>query len=301
MSSSQELTQALGGDCNLFVVGDIAQPWWYKALTLPDIQIWCAFPPCQPFSTASRGPGLMVQEWQAVLHLTSLLEVIRPPVLCLEQVRGFALHPHFGFLRELWNFLGFRLTRSDVIDLHDFWHQLRGLATWPNSCVRMLFPLPPFPPWVKGPTLGSFKRILHLPEFLLKDCILDPALRAIYMDPKYVPRSAHTRRQRSPSAFRLRGPKDQAGCIMACYHYQHELPPDCLARNGILATLYDGDCEPRFFSGAEVALMHVAVRPVYLPAEDRVQMRGLGNSLAVPQALICLARAVSLLVQPSSA
>ena len=87
---------------------------------------------------------------------------------------------------------------------------------------------------------------------------------------------------------------------MACYHYQHELPEDCLARSGILATLFSGEGEPRFFAGAEVALMHSAVRPVYLPSQDRVQMRGLGNSLAVPQALICLTRAVSLAVRPDS-
>ena len=138
VSSPQELTLALRGDCNMFVVGDIAASWWYKALALPEIRIWCASPPCQPFSTAGRGSGLSVVDGQAILHLTSLLEVIQPPVLCIEQVRGFATHPHFGFLRELWNSLGYQLLWSDVVDLHDFAPSTRPryLA---SSSVRMLF------------------------------------------------------------------------------------------------------------------------------------------------------------------
>ena len=81
--------------------------------------------------------------------------------------------------------------------------------------------------------------------------------------------------------------------MMACYHSQHLLPESGLDRSGILATLYLDGVSPRFFAGAEVAMMHAAVRPVFLAADDRIQMRGMGNSLSVPQALLCLLRAVA--------
>ena len=65
-----------------------------------------------------------------------------------------------------------------------------------------------------------------------------------------------------------------------------------------MATLRQQASEPRFFSGVEICMMHCAVCPVLLPRDARQQMRILGNSLAVPQALQCLARAMSLIRYP---
>ena len=76
--SLKELCRALREDCNMYVVGDVSDPWWYKALSLPSIKLWCASPPCQPFSTAGRGPGLLVPDGQALLHFSVLLEIFLP-------------------------------------------------------------------------------------------------------------------------------------------------------------------------------------------------------------------------------
>ena len=211
-------------------------------------------------------------------------------------MRGFVLHPHFGFLRDLWSSLGYKLLWSDTVDLGDVAPSTRPryLAVFARADVAPPAGLPRFPMVLpKRPTLRSFKCILRLPDALREPCQLSPEVLDIYMDPQYMPRSGRGHKPQTPSAFRLRSLDDRAGCMMACYHFQHQLPESCLDRSGILATLLQEDSGPRFFAGAEIAMMHAAVKPVLLPSQDRIQMRGLGNSLAVPQALMCLLRAVA--------
>ena len=148
--------------------------------------------PRLPVNPSPPLSGLSVVDGQAILHLTSLLEVIQPPVLCIEQVRGFATHPHFGFLRELWTSLGYRLLWSDVVDLHDFAPStrprylaviVRADVVPPAGLSNLGIVLP------KRPCLGDFGCILDLPEPLLRDCLLNDHLRQIYQDPQYVPKS----------------------------------------------------------------------------------------------------------------
>ncbi|CAE7239570.1 unnamed protein product [Symbiodinium sp. CCMP2592] len=80
-------------------------------------------------------------------------------------------------------------------------------------------------------------------------------------------------------------------CFMAQYQFQHELPSHQLESKGILGFVLRHQGILRFFSGAEVAALHGAVRPILLQENRRSQMRLLGNSLAVPQAAAGLAYA----------
>ena len=62
----------------------------------------------------------------------------------------------------------------------------------------------------------------------------------------------------------------------------------------------------RFFSGPEIAAVHGAVRPIHLSQDHRVQMKLLGNSIAVPHALVpltvaCLAAQLPHAPEPAQA
>ena len=63
-------------------------------------------------------------------------------------------------------------------------------------------------------------------------------------------------------------PARKFGCVMAQYHYQHELPETTLAKAGIIGTFLATEQGIRFMSGLEVTFLHGLVRPYYLPQMD---------------------------------
>ena len=91
-----------------------------------------------------------------------------------------------------------------------------------------------------------------------------------------------------PKRVRVKEPSQQFGCVMAQYHFQHELPPTALARSGILGNLLSSAQGVRFLSGLEATFLHGLIRPYHLAQADRLQMQQIGNSLAVPQAALAL-------------
>ena len=66
---SDTLAQALRGDHDMFIQADITHAWWRRVLALPQVQVWCASPPCQPFSTAPSGAGVFAPDGKALLHV----------------------------------------------------------------------------------------------------------------------------------------------------------------------------------------------------------------------------------------
>ena len=62
-----------------------------------------------------------------------------------------------------------------------------------------------------------------------------------------------------------------------------------LRARGLLGSLLDDGCVLRFCSQAEIAAIHGAVRPLRISSNLKVDMRLLGNSIAVPHAAAALA------------
>ena len=195
----------------------------------------------------------------------------------IEQVAGFRRHQQFPFIRSLWEAIGYV----------QIWgpRYLTVLARRDLGCSFMPWTQPTRP---IRPTLGSYQCIACLPPSLLAPCQLDPATLDVYLSPDYLPK--HTAASHAQvRQFRLRGPSHQFGCIMAQYHFQHELPEASLSKSGILGTLLDSAQGVRFMSGLEATFLHGLVRPYLLLVDDRSQMRQVGNCLAVPQATLALA------------
>ena len=200
----QQLQAALSKNLILFVVADIGQRWYLQGLAQAGIEAWCVSPPCQPFSTASSGPG------QALLHVK---------------------HPHFGFLKSLWESLGYKMIWQGCFDLRDFApsSRMRFLAILVREDVVPATPIPACRPTLgPRPSLRSFSCLVDLPEFLKKPRGLSADLLSFYMRPDLLPVSSRTGRAQTAEKYRCRAPEDSLGCMMASYHFQHELPPECL-------------------------------------------------------------------------
>ena len=276
----EALRHAMLGRKDLFIAGAVEDKCWVPGLARVSAEIWCLSPPCQPYSTTSAGKRLFTADGRAILHVLSA-EALQPKCLMFSQEQGFHAHPRFAFIRSVWERAGYKCVWQGTVDLADFAPSSRkrflAVLLWHDLVPN---PLPPSRRPILGPrpSLGDFACVVQLPDELLYPCKLSPQLLELYMCPALLPKSRHGFAMQTAPACRLRSLQDRMGCIMASYHYQHELPRSTLEHAGLLATLLDlpGE-EPRFASGLEVAMMHCSVRPLFLPGCDRTQMRFLSS------------------------
>ena len=278
-----ELLPLLQQNMPAFLCANFESVWWAQSIASSRPSIVAVSAPCQPWSAAANAHGLNDPDGRLLLHAFALLAAVGPEIILLEQVEGFKHHLHFPLVRHAWQDAGFRECWSGVLDL---------VEACPSSRRRFLMmlkrtdvKLKPFsfewPILPRRPTLGSFDCIVQAPHEVLEACSLGQELLAKYMDAWYLPPSRTGHSGPSPAAYRLKGEADRAPCFMAQYHYQHELPESMLSRQGLFGCLYaNGNGPPRFFSGAEVAMIHCTVAPIWLPRDDRLQMRLMGNALS---------------------
>ena len=299
--SQQELCQHCEGQEPVFVCANIENAWWVQGPAVTRPHIVCASPPCQPWSGGGSGSGLESPDGRVMLHLFAQAAFLEVPVIVLEQVPGFPLHPHFPVVRKAWTEAGYHEQWSSTVDL---------LEVAPVARKRFLLVLtrkevqPPlltaeWPVLPYRPTLGSFDVLLQLPKDLEKDCLLSEETLAVYMDPWFMPPSRHPQgRPQEPQGYRLRGLADRAPTFLAQYHFQHELSHQTLERAGLYGALLSWQGLVRFFSGAEVALLHCTTSAVWLPKDDRCQMRIMGNSLSPVHAVFPLTLALQVIGAP---
>ena len=292
VTNAAELQMALECDSDVYAQAAFEDPWWHPLLATVGLQLIMTSPPCPPWSTASSGPGVTCQDGKLLLRLCAALEVYQPPVVVLEQVAGFRTHQQYPALQAIWSTIGY----------HQVWEYNFDLADCaPGSRPRYLTilvrhdkvpprPIPRLPPLLpKRPSLDSFQCLTELPPELLEPCLLSEEVLPLYLSSELLPAKPRgPSRQQAPQVYRVRSGNQQVGCIMAQYHYQHELPLGALQRSGLLGTLVRSLQGVRFLSGLETSFLHGLVRPYVLSPCDRTQMRHIGNSLSVPQAAFAL-------------
>ena len=278
------------------VCANVQSDWWLRMFAIRPVHIAALSPPCQPWSTAGSGAGLASDDGMLMLRAIDILGAVEVPVVTLEQVGGFLKHQHAPAVLSAWEDVGYSIAWQATIDLLDVLpsSRHRTLLVFRHRTCRG-------PPALSGHNWASTRRhnlataqvLFDLPHTLLQPLILSDELAATYLDPWFMPPSPRGGQvsQGRIEAFRIRTAATVAGCFMAQYQFQHELPPNQLSSKGLLGFVLRHQGVLRFFSGAEIAALHGAVRPVLLPADRRCQMRLLGNSLAVPQAAAGLAYA----------
>ena len=291
----QQLLQSCSSQDPAFLCANLEDLWWLQGLAITRPQVVCISAPCQPWSVGGLGSGLDSEDGRLMLHAFGQMAFLQPPVLVLEQVPGFRKHPHFEQVQLAWTQAGYREAWSGILDMID---------VAPSSRKRFLLVLVrcdledaprlqlEWPVLPRRPSLGAFDCILRLPPGMHAACLLDEDMLAKYLDPWFLPSPQHNQHHKqSPRAFRFRGLADRASCFVAQYHFQHELSDRMLERAGLFGVLLELPHEVRFFSGAEVALIHGAISPIWLPKDDRVQMRLMGNGISIFHAVVPLSLA----------
>ncbi|CAE7258026.1 unnamed protein product, partial [Symbiodinium microadriaticum] len=287
-----------GDEGVLHLCADVQKNWWLRVFQRRPVNVVCLSAPCQPWSSAGNEQGLGSDEGLLLLRAIDVVGLFRVPIVLLEQVSNFTNHPHFDTVMHAWSVAGYTVQWQATLNLLDILpgQRQRFLMVLAHKCHVGRKQIQPGS-WTvdKRINLGQAKVLYDLPPPLLAANLPQPDVLGMYMDPWYVPTPRHAHHAPpSPRRFRIKGATDTAGVFVAQYQFQHELPPAQLQR-GIHGCLLRKAGVVRFFSGPEIAAVHGAATPIFLPANQREQMKLLGNGIAVPHAMVPLVCACALL------
>ena len=208
--------------------------------------------------------------------------------MVLEEVDNFHKHEHFPVICSAMHAAGFECLWKGSTQLAEVsaTFRRRFFVIWQHSSQKeSLGKLVPSVWMALGnPSLEKIQAIFPvLPQQLLQPCFPIAEAMCMYMDPALAPPTRSGRPPLPPAHTRIIEPSQQAGCVMAAYHYQHLLPPSS-SEEGAPGLFFSSPQEVRFLSSPEVASLHGACDLVLIPRDDREAIRILGNSLSVQQA-----------------
>ncbi|CAE7340139.1 unnamed protein product [Symbiodinium necroappetens] len=297
-ASDLESLLLAGADGVLHLCADVQRNWWLRVFRQRPVHIVCISAPCQPWSSAGSEQGLSSEDGLLLLRAADIVGLFQIPLVLLEQVAHFTNHPHFATVMHAWSLAGYVIQWQASLNLLDVLPSQRQrflmvLSHRTNAGHKQLQP----GSWTidKRINLGQAKVLFDLPPTMLDANTPSQDVLDMYMDPWYVPTPRHAHHSPpSPQKFRIKTAADTAGVFVAQYQFQHELPPAQLQK-GIHGCLLRKSGLLRFFSGPEIAAVHGAAVPIFLAADQREQMKLLGNCIAVPHAMVPLVCACSLL------
>eukprot|EP00435_Cladocopium_sp_Y103_P038186 s342_g10.t1 len=283
---------------------DIMEFSWVHLLGTVEYEIGVCSPPCPPWSNASVSPpGLRRKDGALTPLAIALLALIGCKVLCLENVSGMALHDHWSVIKRWISHWGFDLRWAKTLDLAEVAPQKRErliiVATRsndesinPHVCTTW--------PKVQPPSLQQFDVLTQPDGHWLDECVVSESVLDQYLDPANLPRSGGSNRasKRSKvdvSRYRLRTPQEQMSCVMANYGAGHELPIHAVQSGGLFGALLALPTGLRFASTPEIALLQVALGPLWMPSGRKTAVSILGNGISPAHAGIALLNALAFL------
>ena len=208
--------------------------WWMRIFAQRPPHIAAISAPCPPWSRAASAPGLKHHDGRLLLRMADVCGSARVPVVVLEQVEGFPQHPDFQEVCRAWTLSGYKVLWQCTLDTQAILPaaRKRHLMVLAHRDTAAGFPLPQVS-WNMGrqPTLAMAQALLDLPPEVLADLQPDANLLAKYLDPWLVPQGALLQTTEAAiRRYRIKTPERSAGCFMAQYSFQHELPLDLLER-----------------------------------------------------------------------
>ena len=289
-------------DCHkhLVVHADISEPSWLSLAGLWAPEVLVASPPCQPWSTAGSSMGLSAVEGQVFGHAIAAAKILRPRILLIEQVLGFASHEDKPLVMRLLRWAGYCVKFAKAVESADFGAAFR--ARWLILAVRvgdesitpgdfqMWTAVANFSPLTFGALLGypwnQDPRLTLTEEVLAKSsdhALLPPAKRKLVSVGAVLSSRCFPASQKVPT-------------VVASYGSQHKFSDSSLQTKGLLNHfLIEAGKGPRHWHPVEILLMHLFVGQ-QLVLDDWVEAyRHLGNQITVPHAVLLLVNALNFL------
>eukprot|EP00438_Fugacium_kawagutii_P026944 Skav204982 [mRNA] locus=scaffold1180:361350:365699:- [translate_table: standard] len=276
-------------------------PKWYHLLSDHMIQLWCISPPCPAFSRASDMMGFLRNDGKITLETICTIRLCQPFVICLENVPGMAEPENLRIMVGMFRWAGYKLIHHECNDLGDVCptNRKRWLSIWVRQDLA--------PETVKVSTswfqardftINDFGAMhMHFEDDILGEFTLDEHLMKQYGDVTLFPYNMKKNRKitdvNSGCQARCVVGSGKYGTFVASYGFQHDLPRDKLESRGMFAQLIACDETTfRFITPFEQAIAFASRVPFMVPLDHQDAFRAMGNAIAPPQALYCLAKAL---------
>ena len=120
--------------------GNVRSRNWWNAVAVWSPHIVTISSPCPPWTGASHSPGLHSSQGMLLPEALAILRIFRPPLVAIEQVHGFATHPHRRHCIGVLKSSGYEIAFAKVVDSAQFGacHRLRWLCVWPFDAMQIM-------------------------------------------------------------------------------------------------------------------------------------------------------------------
>ena len=268
---------------------DIQMGWWLSCIGRSVLDLMFLSAPCQPWSSASSGKGLLSEDgWSSLVALV-VAAYLRPKLVGWEQVSGIQKHKHWSILKSVAYRCGFEFVVESKCNLSNVSPQnrerllvlLRDRRVVSGDIDLRIFDFPSFD--LKSMT--GFKAIMHDISDFEEHVSVDSKTLDMYLDEKLLPKNHDGKKMKMDMmTYRLKLPCDGFGCIMASYTSQHEIDIQQLREKGLFGTLLHEGGRIRFLCGPECAVLMMPCVDTFIPSNRRLHMKILGNAIATAHA-----------------
>lgn len=282
--------------------GNIRSKNWWKAIADWSPHIVTISSPCPPWTGASHSPGLQSSQGMLLPEALILLRIFRPPLVAIEQVHGFATHPHRKHCIGVLKSSGYEIAFARVVDSAEFGacHRLRWLciAFRRNASNVQIKPVELWPNMTRM-TPRSLNAVLEC--FDADDQLaIDEHTLDVACDFKYVPKAKKVDflndTREAVFSYRCFGEMEQHPTFMAQYGNQQNLDLRYLEEKGLFAHFCKraSGCV-RFLHPLEIAMMHVSFERLWVSHDYGFAWKLIGNCITLPHALLLTANMINML------
>ena len=269
--------------------GDVSYPGWWEAASrwAPDVISISA--PCPPWSTASSQSGLGSAKGRLLVRALGVCKLLRPRVVLLEQVLGFASHPQKHLIMKVLHWAGYRVHWQGSLELND--HLPVRRPRWLAIAYRVHDEGICFDNWQRWPareifTVDQVEALRQWPPEIEAKLRVPEAALSLAGSYGY---GAASRKRLSSGECRMThefdGSSTSIPTFMAMYGSQHCLDVSLLRERGFFGHWLKNGLHPRFWHPAEIAILHQAIDAFLIPHDFDVAWLLLGNQIAIRHAL----------------
>lgn len=285
-------------DMHVVIEAHVETCQWLPAIHDGNNLGWTLSFPCQPFSKGNRdNDGFNHKFGKVSLEVLKLARFARPVFICLENVDEIQGHRQFSVLKAFIKWSGYRLRWSHVHELNRIasCNRKRWLAILiradidnSNDVICDEIALPKIVPWTHD------DHVFMLPTELQQQLLLDQNMLESYGNRALLPKSKKDKVPYGASIeesirARLSNPELPLPTLVASYGSQHSLPDPSLTKTGIYAELCLSESgKIQFHPPTMWAVLLGNIGNLYWPKDLAGIFRQLGNSIAVPHAVMTL-------------
>eukprot|EP00434_Breviolum_minutum_P009100 symbB.v1.2.008015.t1/scaffold498.1/size458234/7 len=272
---------------------------WQQTVAFVKPFLWFLSPPCQPWSTSGHTKGLNADDGRAFVEAICLARIHRPTMILVEEVHGFRTHDHFEAIMAIFKWAGYELYHEVTFDMvrvlpirRERWLAIFVIKDFCNQLA-----MPEWAEFVLGTPPKPRDFDVHMKLSREQQSLFEPTYdeASTYMNAKYLPMKSQNATREDVLRYRIPGLDKPQHTIMAQYGNQHSLPETLLHGKGLMGFFVRTFQGFRFWTPAEILMMHLQVAPTTLLKPPKLSWYLLGNCICLPHVILLQSNALRML------